>query len=233
MTDHRTLRERVEARLDRYAADFHTGGQESEAAMEAPADAPPATPRACSARTPEEVAIVDRNMHGELVCHDRHNLHCGYPKCMEPAAEPPAPPAQVLTAEHDAILGGEEYRDILRRQRDWYQERMVESNNTAALAIRERDDARAEVARLQEELKTDAQHIAWLNSEICRLVAEHKQADEAAEAEAQALRAGLTEALEHYGNLAYSELKPSPYYDREEAKITRLSALLSPAQEAP
>jgi hypothetical protein len=37
--------------------------------------------------------------------------------------------------------------------------------------------------------------------------------------------------LEHYGNLAYSELKPSPYYDREEAKITRLSALLSPAQE--
>jgi hypothetical protein len=53
------------------------------------------------------------------------------------------------------------------------------------------------------------------------------------EAEAQALRAGLTEALEHYGNLAYSELKPSPYYDREEAKITRLSALLSPAQEAP
>jgi hypothetical protein len=151
-----------------------------------------------------------------------------------------------LRAEASA---GEEYRDILRS---------------------ERDEARAEVARLQEEL-TQAQITLLLGrgradelSSLMRLILSWTEADayghrnedqsgwreraatarraaellestlhlrDVAEAEAQALRAGLTEALEHYGNLAYSELKPSPYYDREEAKITRLSALLSPAQE--
>jgi hypothetical protein len=153
-----------------------------------------------------------------------------------------------LRAEASA---GEEYRDILRS---------------------ERDEARAEVARLQEEL-TQAQITLLLGrgradelSSLMRLILSWTEADayghrnedqsgwreraatarraaellestlhlrDVAEAEAQALRAGLTEALEHYGNLAYSELKPSPYYDREEAKITRLAALLSPAQEAP
>jgi chromosome segregation ATPase len=142
-----------------------------------------------------------------------------------------------LRAEASA---GEEYRDILRS---------------------ERDEARAEVARLQEELK-QAQSAtftserfraedAWShNGDLIVTVKDRDHWKQEAgynaaladsfqqqviklEAEAQALRAGLTEALEHYGNLAYSELKPSPYYDREEAKITRLLALLSPAQEAP
>jgi hypothetical protein len=193
----------------------------AEAAREAPADAPPATIPGVNA--PHFVT--------------------GMSIARQPSAEPPAPPA------HEVDAGGEEYRDILRR---------------------ERDEARAEVARLQEELK-QAQITLLLGrgradelSSLMRLILSWTEADayghrnedqsgwreraatarraaellestlhlrDVAEAEAQALRAGLTEALEHYGNLAYSELKPSPYYDREEAKITRLSALLSPAQE--
>jgi signal transduction histidine kinase len=95
MTDHRTLK----------PADFDDPYLTPEAAREAPADAPPATPFSKTWRDKEQRLVPD---------------------------EPPAPAAQVLTAEHDAILGGEEYRDILRS---------------------ERDEARAEVARLQEELK--------------------------------------------------------------------------------
>jgi hypothetical protein len=217
-------------------------------AREAPADAPPATPRdilfaPCQWCGYNGADYWQAGPHG-FDCpwftvggmRERELLLPQVQPPPKPAAEPPAPPAQrwdsvqdsaaFISNEqvHEVDAGGEEYRDILKR---------------------ERNEARAEVARLQEELK-QAQS-ATFTSERFRaedawshngdLIVTAKDRDRwksraaELEAEAQALRAGLTEALEHYGNLAYSELKPSPYYDREEAKITRLSALLSPAQE--
>jgi hypothetical protein len=76
----------------------------SLAARKAPADAPSATPQ-CDAQTCECQCCPHDGGDCACACHGTH-------------AEPPAPPAQVLTAEQDAILGGEEYRDILRRERD-------------------------------------------------------------------------------------------------------------------
>jgi hypothetical protein len=97
-------------------------------AREAPADAPPAMPR-CDCR------LGGINERGEL-----DSQPCDH------SAEPPAPPA------HEVDAGGEEYRAILIRERDWYRERMAEANNTLAFAMQEREALRAEVARLQEEL---------------------------------------------------------------------------------
>jgi hypothetical protein len=212
MTDHRTLNPQPcerHAKLGIFEP-CCDDCYKAEAAREAPADAPPATLRAADWKA-EADELVSEVRRSEVLTGKDRSTHFG-----QPAAEPPAPPAQVLTAEQDAILGGEEYRDILRR---------------------ERDEARAEVARLQEELAESnvkrsilLQQNAAFRLQLQNLDHEIKRTAKL-EAEAQALRAGLTEALEHYGNLAYSELKPSPYYDREEAKITRLSALLSPAQE--
>jgi hypothetical protein len=99
MTDHRTLRQRIEehfgppcdGKSEGICDQCQLRADILEALREAPADAPPATPFSKTWRDKEQRFVPD---------------------------EPPAPAAQVLTAEHDAILGGEEYRDLLRQERD-------------------------------------------------------------------------------------------------------------------
>jgi hypothetical protein len=180
-----------------------------------------------------------------------------------PAAEPPAPPEPVqdsaafISNEQDAILGGEEYRDILRR---------------------ERDEARAEVARLKEELK-QAQITLLLGrgrtdelSSLMRLIVSWTEADayghrnedqggwreraatarraaellqsmlhlrETAEAEAQALRERIQQAFDDAETQIDASHKTGdeadivgPYGALEIAEA-KVLALLSPAQEAP
>jgi hypothetical protein len=123
MTDHRTLATKellhiLEHEIDWPAEEVRDTVIEiiqREAVREAPADAPPATPR-CDCR------LGGINERGEL-----DSQPCDH------AAEPPAPPAL--------------------SPMDWYRARMAEANDTSVQAIQQRDEARAEVARLQEELK--------------------------------------------------------------------------------
>jgi hypothetical protein len=125
-------------------------------AREAPADAPPATPRdilfaPCQWCGYNGADYWQAGPHG-FDCpwftvggmRERELLLPQVQPPPKPAAEPPAPPAQrwdsvqdsaaFISNEqvHEVDAGGEEYRDILRR---------------------ERDEARAEAVRLQEELE--------------------------------------------------------------------------------
>ena len=94
---------------------------------EAPADAPPATPRQC---------WFQHEWQGVPAKGDP--CECGVMRWLEPAAEPPAPPAQVLTVELDA-------RQLRMR--------LAEAECREANAIERADKLEAEAQALRERLE--------------------------------------------------------------------------------
>jgi hypothetical protein len=184
-------------------------------AMEAPADAPPATPRCECGHT--------RTFHNHSIGACSHGTGvrptCDCPAYRETAAEPPAPPAQVL--DLDALetehKGCEDYGRYCHDSGH-------APNQPVMSLIAECRALRAGVARLQEELtqrtqERDDSDLAFntANDIIGKL-----------EAEAQALRERLTHAT-----YAVRLFRTDTYDLGAEAFCDKLLALLSPAQEAP
>jgi hypothetical protein len=191
MTDHRTLRERIDDHF----------GQPCDGKSEG---TPPAT----------DCGVCDPSYplpKGKWTCSG-----CGSDYPAQPAAEPPAPPAQVLTetelndAATDVSFG------------------KVKGNLNKITFSHEA--LRAEVARLQR-------HVAQLEGEIvtsnvaCRTLVEGQRA---AEAEAQALRERIAEVSAWAVTLRdAAERDLSPGGHRRFYDMRYVLALLSPAQEAP
>jgi hypothetical protein len=132
MTDHRTLRQRIEEHFgppcDGKSEGICDQCQLRADILEALRDAPPATLLNEAMRhkgLPIDQVSWAAQLAADSVASGEIETH--------PAAEPPAPPAL--------------------SPMDWYRARMAEANDTSVHAIQQRDEARAEVARLQEELK--------------------------------------------------------------------------------
>jgi hypothetical protein len=271
MTDHRTLREALRTALDKLAYHDRRGIEtawinatreallaapapsirtvdptslysETGVGREAPADAPPhARMQDCGGK-----ALCLTELRGDGWCA-RHNF------IVKPAAEPPAPPAQVLTAREviDELSCHEGGNHTLLCGCKVCRRELIETDEAL----------RAEVIRLQEELatyKTLAKVGRWHNDcrpnrvqaaraienqqsvigKMADAVSEANRLRETAEAEAQALREQLKAARDMFWPHEDDSIEAMLYevrngktenYVRECAK--ELVALLSPAQE--